>query len=167
MTAYHSRWMGTCQVARSKGDMDHFSPPAVPCASQGVPPCPTTNRRSKRIGNWSPATTLTKSRTSPKSMECLQAKHPQSSRDTARRERSWMLAWPPEGRDCMPRYELMPMADNTWSVIDNSTSLPAQLSGKRLQGLSLEDAQQALFSINVGLLRSIADRSTRPWERRK
>ena len=66
----------------------------------------------------------------------------------------------------MQRFELRIEPNKKWTVIDNSTGLPAQSGGRELSGLDVEDAQQALFSANVDLLRAISERRSK-WERRR
>lgn len=57
----------------------------------------------------------------------------------------------------MQRFELKQDATGAWSVVDTLTGLPAETNGRPLKGLSLEEAQQALFLANTGILRDIAD----------
>ena len=66
----------------------------------------------------------------------------------------------------MQRFELKIEPTKMWTVVDNSTGLPAQTGGRELVGLVLEDAQQALFSANVDLLRAVSERRSR-WERKR
>jgi hypothetical protein len=67
----------------------------------------------------------------------------------------------------MQRFELKLDANKMWTVVDNSTGLPAKAGGRELVGLDLEAAQQAMFSANVDLLRAVAERRFRSWERKR
>jgi hypothetical protein len=58
----------------------------------------------------------------------------------------------------MHRFELKLDPAGTWSVIDALVGSPLVVGGKRLTGFSLEEAQQALFMANTGILRDIANR---------
>ncbi len=66
----------------------------------------------------------------------------------------------------MQRFELKMEANKTWTVTDTSTGLPAKSGSRELVGLKLEDAQQAMFSANVDLLRAVAERRPK-WDRRR
>ena len=71
------------------------------------------------------------------------------------------------GSRAMQRFELKLDAAKTWTVMDTSTGLPAKAGDRQLTGLSLDEAQQAMFSANVELLRTVAERRPRTWERKR
>ena len=58
----------------------------------------------------------------------------------------------------MQRFELKQEPEGSWAVIDSLKGLPIEAEGKQLKGLDLEEAQQALFIANTGILRDIANR---------
>lgn len=54
----------------------------------------------------------------------------------------------------MQKFELLQEPSNTWAVFDTTRRAPAERGGKPLIGLSREEAEIALFRLNVDILRS-------------
>ena len=64
----------------------------------------------------------------------------------------------------MQRYELKQETDKTWCVIDNLSGLPVTAGGRLLKELSIQEARQAVFQLNAGILLDSANlgRGRRP-----